>query len=160
MTERLGGYLLAIAAVCILSSLLQAAAPGEQGKRMIRFAGSMLLLLVVLAPLPGFGEEAIGTLVEDALEALPEYEGTWSESGENLIAAGITRRCSAYIWDKAAELGMSVEVELQLAQGQGWPYPCGAVLRGTWNEQQRQALAEILEQELGIPMEEQEWQHE
>lgn len=158
--EKLGQYLLAIAAVGILVSLLQAAAPGEQGKRAVKLAGSMVLLLVVLAPLPGLGQANLNRLVADAVEELENTEIPVSAAGENQIAAGITQRCSAYIWDKAAELGMSVEAQWQLTEGDGWPYPTGVVLRGTWTEPQRQALAELLEQELGIPMEEQEWQDE
>lgn len=158
--EKLGQDLLAIAAVGILVSLLQAVAPGEQGKRAVKLAGSLLLLLVVLAPLPGLGEKGLSQLVTAAVEELRQTGGGVSAEGENQIAAGITRRCTAYIWDKATELGMSVEAEVQLTREDGWPYPAGAVLRGTWTEQQRQALAELLEQELGIPMEEQEWKHE
>lgn len=156
----MGRYLLTVCAVCILTALLQAAAPGKQAGRSLKFAGGLLILLVVIGPLAGLRTGDLSELVQAAAALLPEVQETGTADSTARISELITDRCSAYIWDKAEALGMSVAVELRLSADDGWPSPSGVVLRGRWTGPQQQALADILETELGIPRQEQEWQYE
>lgn len=156
----IGRYLLAVCAACILTALLQAAAPGAAAGRSLKLAGGLLILLVVIGPVAGVRAESLSALVREAERLLPEVRETGTDDSEGRISELITQRCTAYIWDKAAELGMTVEAEVRLTDQGGWPCPSGVVLRGQWTAAQQQALSAVLENDLGIPREEQEWRHE
>lgn len=160
MMASLRGYLLAVCAACILVALLQAMAPGKGTGRSLKLAGSLVILLVVIGPVVGVRTGTLTQLVEQAVKNLPQLQQVTTDDSEARISAIITERCTAYIWDKAEELGMTVAVELELSAGGGWPAPVRAVLRGRWTDRQQQALAEILERDLGISRQEQEWLHE
>ena len=56
--------------------------------------------------------------------------------------------------DKAAQLGLSVQVQLTLTADY---LPESALLTGQATRQQKQAMESILESDLGIPKEKQQW---
>ena len=59
--------------------------------------------------------------------------------------------------DKAASRGVSLLVEIRLSEDGSYPYPAAVTLRGHVLEHDREAISAIIEEELGIPKDSQEW---
>lgn len=94
-----------------------------------------------------------------------QWVSTWESEGEAAVrqgedsfdqayADGIRQRLEAYILDKAAQLGVTVEVTLTLSP-EGLPE--GAVLSGDAAEVEKEKLMAILSTDLGIPKEKLQW---
>ena len=150
-------YLLSITAAALLLSLVMALLPKGRQRRVASFVGSLLLILTVIAPTirldPAQLAESLSRLRMEA-----ETMRTGIEIGNREIVAGIIKeQCEAYILDKAASRGVSLLVEIRLSEEGSYPYPTGVTLRGHVLERDREALSVMIEEELGIPKDSQEW---
>ena len=133
-------WLAAVVAVSLLLAAVQSLVPEGNLKRIASFTGGLLLLLVLLQPL----EDLTGSL------AAPDF-GKYSRTVQDRQAE---LEQAAYIWDKAAELGLSVTVRVETAAGEaGVPLPWSAEVTGPWSQE----LSAYMERELGIPQERQVW---
>ena len=97
--------------------------------------------------------EAIARIRTEGREAVTGVE----VGSRELLAAIIKEDCEAYIWDKAQEMGLELEVVVTVDEGTGYPYPTGAVLTGAVTAAQQEILSRWMEENLGIAREEQEW---
>lgn len=83
-----------------------------------------------------------------------------SLSGQNTardaLVDGIMDATRAYILDKAEALGADVTVEVMLDDSQ-IPVPCGVRIRGNISPYLREKLGSLIERDLGIPTEAQQW---
>ena len=68
----------------------------------------------------------------------------------------IIDQLQAYIMDKAASLGAQIDVEILLTEENN-SLPCGVILKGNISPYGKKRLAEILESDLGIKREAQQW---
>ena len=151
--EFLRQWLLGVVGCAFLVSLADQLTPKGAVREILRFAGGLTLLLCMLRPL--------GTAETDAL--LPDLgalsgersalEEAYSAAFSDDLRAVIAERTGAYIEDKARALGAEVTAEVTLREEDGAFLPDAAVLTGEENA----ALAALLERELGIPKEKQEW---
>ena len=74
-----------------------------------------------------------------------------------IAAALIKEQCEAYILDKAAARGITLEAEIRLSGEGQYPYPTGVTLYGQVSQSDREAISAIIAGDLGIPRESQEW---
>lgn len=157
MTAAVTKYLLAVAAAGMLVSLMLPLLPEGSPRRVGNFVGSLLVILAVLSPLrsldPSDMAEAIARIRTEGREAVTGVE----VGSRELLAAIIKEDCEAYIWDKAREMGLELEVVVTVDEGTGYPYPTGAVLTGAVTAAQQEILSRWMEENLGIAREEQEW---
>lgn len=157
MTAAVAKYLLAVAAAGMLVSLVQPLLPEGAPRRVGSFVGSLVVILAVLSPLkavdPADMAEAIARIRTEAREAVTGVE----VGSREILAAIIKEDCETYIWDKAQEMGLELEVVVTVDEGAGYPYPTGAVLTGAATAAQQEALGRWIEETLGIAREEQEW---
>ena len=145
-------WLTAVLATAVLLSLAERLAPEGSLRKLVSLTGGLILLLVLVRPVVGawpgdirldYEEQSAG--VERRLEELQ------TENGEKL-AELIAEKTEAYISDKAAEYGLDCKAAVTVApNGDGVPVPWSAELSCAPSE----ALAEELEQALGIPRERQ-----
>ena len=77
-----------------------------------------------------------------------------------LQARIISEQAAAYIWDKADEMGVALEVEVETRDLGSGPYPWRATLTGTCGGEKRTALTQYIEENLAIPEARQVWQCE
>ena len=73
-----------------------------------------------------------------------------------LLEDHIKQTTEAYIENEAARLGATVQAKVTLTKEE-YPVPCHAVLIGTVDADQLEALSEYMETSLGIARTEQEW---
>lgn len=151
-------YLLRVTATGLLVSLVLALLPKGRGKKVAQICGSLLIVLAVLSPLVKINPADLARGFVAAVLDIPDETRDFSEQGALWLSERIKSQCEAYVLDKAAEHGIAVDVEIRLEETDGtYPYPKSAVIRGQYNEEERQSLQNILEETLGIPPERQEW---
>ena len=108
---------------------------------------------------------ALKPLKDLQIPTLEDWTASWNAEAEAAVREGeeryaseysavIIKQLEAYILDKAAQLGLSVQVQLTLTADH---LPERVLLTGQATQQQKQAMESILESDLGIPKEKQQW---
>ena len=134
------GYLFSLTAAALLSALL--------------------LALTALSPLLKLDYDAIAKqIAEIRLDTETVRTGVEVQNRE-LQARIISEQAAAYIWDKADEMGVALEVEVETRDLGSGPYPWRATLTGACGGEKRTALTRYIEENLAIPGARQVWQCE
>ena len=139
-------WLLGVVACAVLVSLAGQLTDGGTMKKIVRFAGGMLLMLAMLRPL-------LRLDLAVYREAVSQLELELAQRQEDALSARIAAETGAYIEDKADELGLSVRAAVRTEEVDGVPLPVSVTLCGEENA----ALADCIERELGIAKEDQLW---
>lgn len=155
--EGLAKYLISITAAAILCGIITSLL-GKEGT--IAAVGKLLcglfLTLTMLSPLlggqMGKWEWFLDDISLDAAAAVREGE----ESAQAALVASIKAQTEAYILDKAAKLGAEISVEITRIAGTP-PLPMAVTISGSVSPDTRAQLERILEEDIGIPKEEQRW---
>lgn len=147
-------YVIRLSVVAVAMGILLSMMPSGTSRTVLRLSGSILLTVIALSP-----------LTELDLSELSGLRFSEMTDGETLAAMGmdaandernavILDKTTAYILDKAAALGVEITAQVEL-DGEGIPE--SVRLQGNVPELIRRRLSYVLEQELGIPKEKQEW---
>ena len=92
--------------------------------------------------------------LEDYAETIQNRQAELQSVQSEALSAGIAERTASYISDKAAELGLTVQVRVETEPGaDGVPVPARAEVEGPWSAE----LSAYMAQTLGIPRERQVW---
>ena len=154
MIGALREWLASVVTVALLLTLAQTLIPEGTVRRIGSFAGGLILLLALLRPLTGGEPIRLERKFESCRQEIEDRRQELQQAGDEALAAIIEERTAAYISDKAAELGASVQVRIGTETGtDGIAVPVSAELEGAYSE----ALSAYMEQELGIPRERQVW---
>ena len=152
--EGLVQYLISIMAAAIICGIAKVVSDEKTAAgAMTRLVAGLIMAFTVIAP-----------LVQMELGELPVLSSQILTDAENLSARGeemaeveansiIMDELEAYILDKAASYGADVDVELRLLEYQ----PTEIIVRGSVLPGTRQKLQQMLETDLGIPKENQQW---
>ena len=156
----MNNYLFSVAAVCLLGGLLAALIPEGGARRTVRFGCGILTALVALSPLVELDYDDIAKqLAQLRLDTEAARTGVEVQNRE-LQARIISEQAAAYIWDKADEMGVALEVEVETWDLGSGPYPWRATLTGACGGEKRTALTRYIEENLAIPEARQVWQCE
>ncbi len=158
MTEGLEGWVRALTAAGLFTGAVLTLGPGGKAGKVLRLVCAMLLLAVLLFPL---GRLDYGAYAEELsrrrLLGL-DLSARGQEGSLRLLGSIIQERTEAYILERAAALGIRAsEAKVVLAEGEEVPYPWSAELWLAEGSAGEQALADLLEGELGIPPGRQVW---
>ena len=156
MTE-IRTYLLSVSISAIFVCLVTSIIPEGRVKKAASYIGNMLLLLTVLSPVVRLDEQIVQSAVSRIERQMQTVQMHTSSDPSQRMNALIKERCETYILDKAMDLGMAIEVSVTTQTDQVCPQPNGAAIVGDYSLMQQERLAEILEEDLGIPREEQQW---
>lgn len=153
----LRSYFLHVTAACLLVNLALGLLPKGKLQKPLRFCGSLVILLAVVAPIlrlesADFARGFVSWRA-DTTSLRQELE----EESQTMLEQRIKRECEAYVWDKATALGLTVEIELGYGKDAAYPYPVSAVVTGQYTHEQKARFQAILEEELGIAKERQVW---
>ena len=155
MMDLLRTWLFGLTAVSALLALAESLVTQEGIRRVLRLAGGVLMILVLLQPVVRMD---LGELhfSPDALRQEAEaLEEEYARQQEAALETGIEEELASYIWDKAQALGLSCQVRVTVETGaDGIPVPRSVTVTGAYSED----LSEIIETDLGIPREQQNWQ--
>lgn len=152
MMEHVRQWLSSIVVVSLLLSVVQSLVPKGSLRRVASFLSGLVLLAVLLEPFPKLDLE--GLKLWDLQEETEKVRRQLETEQETALKAGIAEQTGAYISDKAAALGLTVQARVETRTGEdGVPLPWSADMEGEYAEE----LAQWIEAELDIPRERQVW---
>ncbi len=152
MMDWMRQWLLGVTCTALVLALAESLSPAGNVKKVCRLAGGLALVLAVVSPILSLDEGAMSRALSEYGFHVQRYEEALSEQNDLLYKTIIEENTAAYIVDKAGELGISCQTEVTFAYDEdGMPYPWEVTARGTWTQEQRQALAHMLEEDLGVP---------
>ena len=99
--------------------------------------------------------QVISSYMLDPAASFPED----NEAEGNFTAERISMQCEEYILDKAKAIGMNIQVEVHLNEDMFYPLPVRVMISGRYSPWQKEKLSLILEQDLGVPGNQQEWEY-
>ena len=144
-------YFLALTAAGLLCAMIQSFLPKDGTGRITRLACGLLLLLVTLRPILHLDADDMFRYLTQ-LELKKDFAVSGVEiQSRDLTARIISRKLQAYVLDKAAEMGVKIQVEIQMDQRGTWPSISSIQISGTLTTEQQEQLSEILETDLAIP---------
>lgn len=145
-------YLLGIVAVAFLVSMLNTLGRDRAGKGTRKLVGGILLTLAVFRP---FGTLELTVPDADAIRFHAESAvSAGLEQAEEERLRRITGGYDAYIWNKAAELGLDAEVQTTVGED---GMAVSVSIRAAASPTERQELTGTLIRELGIEKEAVVW---
>lgn len=151
-------YLLSVTAVAIICAILKGLIDQKTGSgKMIKFLAGIFLTVTVIAPWTKLEFSDINDYIQDftAEAESAAAVGTLYRQGE--LQRIIKSQTEAYILDKAASLGVELQVEVLVSDGNP-PLPYAVTLEvTTLAPYTRERLRQYIANELGIPEERQTW---
>ena len=150
-------YLISVTAAALLCGILKSLV-GEKGNSaaLVRLICGIFLALTVIRPLKELNLQDFSLLPTGLLEEARLTSGEGEEYTRQAKEDLIIQQCEAYILDKAQTLEASIQVEIQISQ-EGEPIPAGSIITGNLSPYARNQLSKTLEEDLGIPQEDQKW---
>ena len=159
MMELLRQWLTGVTCAAIIVALADSLMAGGTARKIGRLAGGLLLLAAVVKPVLEVDLAALSaSVVQLEVESVPAAE----EAGLDLMKSIIGEETGAYILDKAAQLDIpctGVEVLCQTGEN-GLPYPAEVTVWGVQNQEDQAVLAQMVEGELAIPVQNQTFESE
>lgn len=153
MMEELKRWIMGVVCTAFAISLASGLVPKGKEERLVRFVGSLILLLVMFSPF---------TVIMGQTISLPDLASEQSGTAQHYrevhrmqLQSIIEENTAAYIWDKARSMELECAVHVQAAQQQN-----GVILPWfvTVDHAYHPALSAWIEEETGIPPSRQNWQ--
>lgn len=154
MLDTLRGWILAVTATALVCAVANALTP-KNGKKALGVVCAFAMMAAMLSLAGDVDELGIGMYVDryraEAQETVEQAQARAREETRFIIE----ERCEAYIWDKAAALGVTLTDVSVTAKwsDEGFWYPDGCELRGDESSE----LSTLIEAELGIGRNKQIW---
>ena len=158
--DALRSWVLGLTAGALVCSVLAALAPKGKNGAAFRLACGLVTAVLLLGPLRNFDFASCAARLAAGRRAGESLAAEAAEEGRQRRLEVIGQECGAYIWDKAADLGVenfTVRVTVREESGTGLPQPYSAVLGGEAADAKKAELSRWIEGELGIPRERQKW---
>lgn len=155
--ETLRKYILSVVAAAILHAVVQSLVDKHgTSAALLRLIGGLFLTFTIIAP-----------IADVDFHTLFDIHLAYTSQGTAIAAHGkqiaqdelvklIKEDCEAYILDKAMSLCTPLQVEVCVAQGNP-PVPSSVQLNGSISPYVKNTLKHWIEDELGIPQENQLW---
>ena len=155
--EKLGIYILSVTAAALLLGILQSIA-GKKGTHvaLLKLIGGLFLTFTTIAPIANIELERLLDFPWDFAVRGNAIAQQGQEYAQDQLHGIIKDRCEAYILDKAQTYQADVTVEVMLSQDEV-PVPSSIRLQGSISPYARQALQQWLQDDLGVPKEQQIW---
>ncbi len=152
--EGIKSYLVAIVAACMLTVVASVLVQKSPLRKIVRLIGGILVLLVAVTPLLRLDMSRIVEYLQGSEYSFDTsaVEQTWHSQ----LSEHIKQTTETYIENEADRLGAALQAKVTLTEEE-YPVPCHAVLIGTVDADQMEALSEYMAASLGIPRTEQEW---
>ena len=155
--EWIRSYILTITAAGILCAIVKNFSSGKASERMLSLTCGVFLILAAIRP--GFSVDLSdwdGSLRDYRIAAQRLQEDT-EEKIQRQADGIIVSQTAAYIVDKGTALGADLEVEVVLKAQNGYRVPESVRISGSYSPYIKSQMESILERDLGILKERQEW---
>ena len=150
-------YLMAVTAAAIICGIVKSISnektvPGA----MLRLMAGIVMTVTVLSPVVQLDLCDIPALSEDFAAQADAAAALGEEMAAAEINAIISEQTQAYILDKAAAFGAALQVEISMAND-GSYRPESVVLQGSISPYAKARLQSIIEEDIQIAKEKQQW---
>lgn len=150
-------YILSVAGAAIVCAVVLRLLDGKgSAVGIAKMVTGIFMALTVITPITQ-------VRLSDALNLLPDISddgraavAQGEASAKKALAESISAQAEAYILDKAAQLGVTLSVEVELSED-AIPVPVGVRLQGNISPYAKSRLQRILTEDLGIDREDQIW---
>lgn len=142
----------------LFASLALALAPEGRGKAALKWCCGLMLCLAVAQSATKLRPEVLAEAAAEQRLLAERFALEQEETAWQLYRSIIQTETEAYIWKQAEALGVkALRLRLTLRDGTHCPYPYAISLQGAFTQAQQAELSGLLEGELGIPRERQQW---
>lgn len=155
MLELIRNWVLGLAGAALCCAVLTEMTPAGNVKNAVKALCGIVMALALIEPLLKADTENYSLNLAKYRESASNISRQGKEISDRLNRTIIEEECRTYILDKAMSLRAELEdaaVKLKWSSEGMW-YPVGCTLDGEYND----ALAAVIESELGIPRQAQEW---
>lgn len=155
MTQLLRDWILGLAGAAVFCALCSAVTPEGAVKRIQKLLCGVVMALALISPLAELDMSGYSLNLARSRQQAGEMAASARKISDSLSRTFIEERCAAYILDKARLLGLepaSVKVRAQWSPEGVW-YPVEAEIEAQYDGR----LSEKIEEELGIPAQDQHW---
>ena len=128
---------------------------GSMGS-LIRLIAGLFMAVTVISPWAQVRISHISDYFEDVSSDSEQIVMAGEEQARDMLVSIIKERTQAYILDKANSYGAELAVEVSV-DGSDTPAPCAVRISGSISPAGKKALSNLIQKELGIPLEEQAW---
>lgn len=151
MVELIRQWLLGITGAAMLVALADSLTPQGSVRKIGRLIGGLVLLIAVLNPLLRLDEGALTRALTEYELDVEAYSAQLEGQSKDMMKGIIEEQTSAYIQDKAAELGMDCQVTVETQSDGEWPVPIAVTVRGALSQSQQEELTQQIERDFAIP---------
>ena len=149
-------WLLTVIGASLICALADALMPQGPVRRVGRLVCGLVLLGAILSPLTQLDLSSGQRWLEDYLASLDNQEAELTETVNSQMKVIIEQEYAAYIVDKAAQLGVACSVQTECALSEEGLYlPARVRVSGALTEKERARIAQMIEEDLGVPQSEQ-----
>lgn len=162
MTEAIQSWLLSMIGIALISAIASFFASSGSMKRVLKLIGGVAMAAALISPLLKFDFAAYAGSLQLYHNQLSWDADAAEETENRLNRTIIESECSAYILDKATQLGVPLSearVTVQWSTDGIW-YPYAVTITQPGGAEKNAALSGIIEADLGIPSERQEWRED
>ena len=155
--EWIAQYVLSIVAASLICGAANTlAGQGKAFAAVLRLLTGIILAITLVQPLLRLDLSGYTGMLSDLTHQSEQIQADAAERTEEAYRQCIKERAEAYILDKAVGLGAQVAVTVTLSDEP--PYaPCAVSVSGSCSPYARSRLAQIMEEDLAIAKEAQEW---
>lgn len=152
--ETVGRYLIGVTAAALLCALVGKLDLTGTAGAMLRLVCALVMALAVVSPWKTFQWNPDLNWIGDAQAQGEALAVQGENSAREAMTAGITGQVRTYILDKAAQLGLELEVEVFLSEDLR---PVAVTLRGQVSPYSKGVLESYILENLGIEKGAQKW---
>ena len=150
-------YILSIISAAVISGILYGVLdskglPGSFGKL---FCG-IFLSIVLINPLTNLSFDGVTDWIESCGAEGERYVSDGEKMSAERMRENISAQCEAYILDKAARMGLDVEVRVALSCTAPYP-PESVTIHGAAPPYGRSALNDVISEDLAVQKENIQW---
>lgn len=150
-------YILTVCAAAIVCSIVKSLTVKKgPTSELIHMMCGVFLAVTALSPLVDLRIKELSSITGSYQWDAEQIADDAQQEAQAAMNEIIITQVEEYIMDKAASLNAVIDVEILLS-GEQSGIPCGAIIRGNISPYTKTRLAEILESELGIAREAQQW---
>ena len=160
MIELLKNWIISVTAASIIAAAAVAVTPKGSVRKMVRFAGGLVLFIAMAAPLKEIDSRDIAFFSMQYRADYEGYEEKLIRANDTMIKSIIEDKTRTYILQKANELGIDCDAEIRTTKrDDGYPYPDSVTVsvNGNASPALQKELSRAIAAELGIPYDKQKW---
>lgn len=153
-------YILSVVGIAICCSIIKKLALSKGASTaIISAACGIVVSIVVISPLVSVKILQLDAYTASVKTEAEEYVLEGKQRSRSQLSTIILERTQTYIHDKAVALGCDADILLRLSDD-ALPVPVHVVIDGQFTPYAKTQLSQMIESELGIPKEMQEWNYQ